>query len=158
MYCDIAEWRCIRRRILEKGTPKKQVSRETGISRATINKILAHEEPPGYRPRSPHYPKLGPYIPTIERLLHDAVTSSSAGCTTIRDIADHLRCKEGFGGSYDSVRNYARQRVRSDDGLWERAYDLIIRLPKPRALELVRLLSAGKPPFFFVHAASTIRA
>jgi DNA invertase Pin-like site-specific DNA recombinase len=48
MYREVAQWRQIRRRILEKGTPKKQVARETGISRRTINKMLLHENPPGY--------------------------------------------------------------------------------------------------------------
>jgi lambda repressor-like predicted transcriptional regulator len=43
MYCDVRQWRHIRRRIMVKGTPKKQVSRETGISRQTINRMLAHE-------------------------------------------------------------------------------------------------------------------
>jgi lambda repressor-like predicted transcriptional regulator len=46
MYRDARQWRDIRRRILEKGTPKKRVSAETGISRKTINKMLAHEHPP----------------------------------------------------------------------------------------------------------------
>jgi lambda repressor-like predicted transcriptional regulator len=50
MYCDVGQWRHIRSRILEKGTPKKQVARETGVSRRTINKMLTHEHPPGYRP------------------------------------------------------------------------------------------------------------
>jgi hypothetical protein len=59
MYREVAQWRHIRRRIQEEETPKKQVSRETGISRRTINKMLTHEHPPGYGPRPPRYPKLG---------------------------------------------------------------------------------------------------
>jgi len=43
MYRDIRQWREIRRRILEQGTAKKRVSAETGISRKTINKMLAHD-------------------------------------------------------------------------------------------------------------------
>jgi hypothetical protein len=35
IYRDVAQWRRIRRRIREQGVPKKQVSRETGISRRT---------------------------------------------------------------------------------------------------------------------------
>jgi len=31
---------------------------------------------------------------------------------------------------------------------WERAYDLIIHLPKPRALDLIRRLSRGYPPAY----------
>ncbi len=50
MYRDNRQWAHVRRRILEKGVPKKQVARESGISRQTINKMLRHEHPPGYGP------------------------------------------------------------------------------------------------------------
>jgi hypothetical protein len=106
MYCDIQQWREIRRRILEKGTPKKRVSAETGISRKTINKMLAHEHPPGYRRRRSRYPKLAPHIPTIDRFLRDNESFPFAVNMTIQDIVKHLRREEGFDGSYDSVRNY----------------------------------------------------
>jgi hypothetical protein len=128
MYREVAQWRQIRRRILEKGTPKKQVVRETRISRRTINKMLLHENPPGYGPRPPIYPKLGPYISAIDGLMQESM--SSAAELTIRDIVERLRREHGFAGSYDSVRNYLRHRVRVDDNVVEKAYDLIVRLPK----------------------------
>ena len=148
MYCDVGQWRHIRRRILEKGTPKKQVARETGVSRRTINKMLTHEHPPGYGPRPLRYPKLEPYIQTIDRLLHDTISFPPGANLTIRDIVEHLRRDEGFAGSYDSVRNYIRQRARDDESAWDRAYDLIVQLPKPRALDFVRFLSRGNSPAF----------
>jgi len=40
MYSDPEQWRFIRRRILEKGTPKKQLVRETGIT-AFFSRLLA---------------------------------------------------------------------------------------------------------------------
>jgi hypothetical protein len=148
MYCDVRQWRHIRRRIMVKGTPKKQVSRETGISRQTINRMLAHEFPPGYHPRPRRYSKLGPYIHTIDYLLHDIILFPPKTDLTMRDIFEHLRREEGFAGSYDSVRNYIRQRSRDNENAWERAYELIIRLPKSRALDFVRLLSRDNPPTF----------
>ena len=148
MYCDVRQWRHIRRRIMVKGTPKKQVSREMGISRQTINRMLAHEFPPGYHPRPRRYPKLGPYIHTIDYLLHDIILFPPKADLTMRDIFGHLRREEGFAGSYDSVRNYIRQRSYDDENTWERAYELIIRLPKSRALDFVRLLSRDNPPTF----------
>ena len=148
MYRDERQWRDIRRRILEKGTPKKRVSAETGISRKTINKMLAHEHPPGYRPRRRRYPKLAPYIHTIDRLLHDNISFPLAVNMTIQNIVQHLRLEEGFVGSYDSVRNYSRRRAYDDEAAWTRAYNLIIHLPKPRALDFIRRLSRGHPPAF----------
>lgn len=45
MYRDVAQWSGIRRRILEQGTPIRQVVRETGISRKTVRKMLQHPLP-----------------------------------------------------------------------------------------------------------------
>jgi transposase len=146
MYCDARQWRQIRRRILQQGASKKRVASETGISRKTINKMLAYEQPPGYRRRRSRYPKLAPHIHTIDQLLNDNDSFPLAANLTIQDIVQHLRREEGFAGSYDSVRNYIHRRVHDDENAWARAYDLIIRLPKPRALDLIRRLSGGRPP------------
>src|SRR3982074_1868657 len=135
MYRDTRQWREIRRRILEKGAAKKRVSAETGISRKTINKMLAHEQPPGYRRRRRRYPKLAPHIPTIDRLLRDSESFPFAVRLTIRDIVHHLSREEGFDGSYDTVRNYIRRRERDEESPWTLAYDLIVCLPRPRALD-----------------------
>jgi transposase len=148
MYRDIRQWGEIRRRILEKGAPKKRVSAETGISRKTINKMLAHEQPPGYRRRPSRYPKLAPHIPTIERLLRDSESFPFAVKLTIQDIVHHLSREEGFDGSHDSVRNYVHRRAPDDEGPWARAYDLMVCLPKSRALEFIRCLARGQPPAF----------
>jgi hypothetical protein len=148
MYRDTRQWCEIRRRIIEKGTPKKRVSAETGISRKTINKMLLHEQPPGYRRGRSRYPKLAPYIPTIDRLLRDSQSFPLAGKATIQDIVDHLRREERFEGSYDSVRNYVRRRACDDESPWARAYDLMSCLPKSRALDFIRYLARGQPPAF----------
>jgi transposase len=146
MYREVAQWRYIRRLIREKGTPKKQVSRETGISRQTINKMLTLENPPSYGPRPLQYPRLGPYISAIDRILHDALSLTPAADVRIQDIVERLRRSEGFAGSYDSVRNYIRHRARDDESAWEQAYGLVVQLPKARALDFIRLLSRGDPP------------
>ena len=143
MYRDVAQWRQIRCRILEKGTPKKQASRDTGISRQTINKMLKHENPPGYGPKL--HPTLGPYVSTIDRLIHKSVLATPGGDLTTRSIVELLRREQGFSGSYSSVRNYIRHRLRNDDEVWEKAYDLIVRLPKARAVDFIRLVSRGNP-------------
>src|SRR3712207_6235839 len=68
MYRDIVQWSMVRRRILE-GVPRRQVARETGISRTTIRKMLKHPRPQPYGPRSDRYPKLGPHTASIQRML-----------------------------------------------------------------------------------------
>jgi hypothetical protein len=48
MHRNPEEWRRIRQQV-ECGIPKRQVSRETGISRQTIKKMLLNEHPTTYK-------------------------------------------------------------------------------------------------------------
>jgi transposase len=146
MYRNAKQWRQIRRSILENGAPKRKISRETGISRKTINKILTHKDPPRYTPRRRNYPKLGPYIPRINQLLLDKNSVPISTGMTIQDIVRLLRQEDGFTGSYDSVRNYIRHVTHADDAAWERAYNTIIQLPKLRAIEFIKILSRDNSP------------
>jgi transposase len=148
MYRDAKQWQQIRRNILENGVPKKRISRETSISRRTINKMLTHEHPPSYGPRQHRYPKLGPYIHRINELLLDNGSFSLSPDMTIQDVVHLLGREEGFAGSYDSVRNYIRHLTREDNSAWESARDLMIRLSKPSAIEFLQLLSRGNSPEF----------
>ena len=74
MYRDAAQWAKIRHRILVEGVSRRQVVRETGISRKTIRKMLAHPHPPPYGSGSRRYPKLGPHIASIRRMLQENAT------------------------------------------------------------------------------------
>lgn len=51
MYTDMQEWTEIRRRVLQGGVSKRQILRETGMHWTTLERILSHSEPPGYRVR-----------------------------------------------------------------------------------------------------------
>jgi transposase len=104
MYCNAKQWHRIRRSILENGVPKKRVSRETGISRKTINKMLTHKNPPRYAPRRRNYPKLGPYIPRINQLLFEKGSVPTPTKIIVQVIVRLLQQDDGFTGSYDSVK------------------------------------------------------
>ncbi len=43
------QWADIRRRVLQEGVSKRQILRETGMHWQTLEKILTHSQPPGYR-------------------------------------------------------------------------------------------------------------
>ena len=49
VYSDTEQWAAIRRRVLVKGVPKRQILRETGMHWTTMEKILDHSRPVGYR-------------------------------------------------------------------------------------------------------------
>ena len=57
-------WAEIRRRVLTGEISKRQACVEYEIHWQTLKKILAHEEPPGFRATAPRAkPKLGPFLP-----------------------------------------------------------------------------------------------
>src|SRR5262249_3450621 len=117
----------------------------TGISRPMIRKMAAIERPPGYGPRTTQYPRLGPYIDTIDRLLEKPVSAFDPFHPTISDITAHIR-RDGFTGSYDAVRRHVRRRRRNDVCTWERAYRIVVKLPAPRGIDFLRALCGGKAP------------
>jgi transposase len=146
MYRDVAQWSTIRDRILKKGISIRQVSRETGISDKTIRKMLDQALPKPYGPRNHRYPKLGPYIGSVQRMLRENTTLPPATRRSIKAIYEHIRDVDGFSGSYGSVSDYARS-IAADDKfcIWEYVYDLLTSLEKKREIDFLFLLSGADP-------------
>ena len=72
MYADMDEWTEIRKRVLLGGESKRAILRESGMHWRTLEKILAHSEPPGYRQSRPRKkPMIGPHIQRIGQWLED---------------------------------------------------------------------------------------
>jgi hypothetical protein len=70
VYTNMKQWNDIRQRVLVQGESKRQILRETGMHWTTLEKILTHSSPPGYRASGPrHRPKLGPHVDWIEKIL-----------------------------------------------------------------------------------------
>jgi hypothetical protein len=130
MYRDVAQWTGIRRRILRDGISIRQVGRETGISCMTIGKMLKHPAPEPYGPRERRYPKLGPHIAIVQRLLRENITLPPSARLSVQAIYEHICDKEGFSGSYGSVKDYARPITRDRDCFWEDAIDFLFTLSR----------------------------
>ena len=61
------QWTRIRLEVLREGKSKRQVLRENRMHWTTLEKILRHPQPPGYRVGTERgKPKLGPYLKRIE--------------------------------------------------------------------------------------------
>jgi hypothetical protein len=146
MYRDVAQWTGIRRRILREGVSIRQVGRETGISCKTICKMLKHPVPKPYGPRERRYPKIGPHTATVQRLLRENITLPPSARLSVQAIYERIRDKEGFSGSYGSVKDHARPITRDRDCFWEDAYDLLISLEKKDATDFLFMLSRADPP------------
>src|SRR3954451_18995530 len=146
MYRDIAQWAKIRHRILVKGVSRRQVVRETGISRKTIRKMLAHPHPQPYGPRSRRYPKLGLHTASIRRMLRENATLPPAARLSVRAMYERIRDQDGFRGSYGAVKDYVRPIARDEGCIWEYVYDLLVSLDKKRAVDFLFCLSRADPP------------
>src|SRR4051794_4899463 len=104
MYRDLALWSRIRKEVLRKGVSIRQVARETGIDPRTIGKMLDHPVPLPYRSRRHRYPKLGPHIGSIRRLLRENDTLPPPARLSTRAIYEHIRDTEGFHGGCNTVK------------------------------------------------------
>src|ERR1700722_16174314 len=91
MYRDVVQWSKIRRRILVKGDSRRQVARETGVSTNTIDKMLAHRHPQPYGPRSQRYPRLGPHVASIRRILEQTPSLPPSARLSVKDIYERIR-------------------------------------------------------------------
>ncbi len=63
------------------------------------------------------YPKLGPYLDELERLLSENAARSRRERVTLLRISEDLR-RLGYSGGDDAVRRYARRwrEARASDG------------------------------------------
>ena len=92
MYRDMEQWSEIRRRVLVEGVPKRQILRETGMHWTTLEKILAHSAPPGYRLKVTRpQPKIGPYRDRIVQILEADKTLPKRQRHTAKRIFERIR-------------------------------------------------------------------
>ena len=87
----------------------KRISRERGLSRNSVRKILRCGETAfSYeRPMQP-LPKLGAFVERLEAMLEANEKRSKRDRFRLTRVFDDLR-REGYEGGYDSVRRYARR-------------------------------------------------
>jgi hypothetical protein len=96
----------IRRRVLVEGASKRSVCSEYGIGWRTLEKILSHPEPPGYRgggacPKT----KLGPYIGVISEILASDADAPPKQHHTAKGIFERLRDEYGYQGGITQVKD-----------------------------------------------------
>ena len=109
MYNTMHDWAEIRRRVLVEGLSKRAACRQFRLHWSTLDKILALDEPPGYREARPRVkPKLGPFLDTITRILEaDRSAPPKQRHTAVR-IYHRLRCEFGYRGGPSVVGDAVR--------------------------------------------------
>jgi transposase len=110
VYRDVAQWTMVRQKVLDKGHSRRQVAKETGLSRNTIRKMLLNKLPQPYKPRTPRHPALQQYTATLDAFASLSVTTALRHRVSISEIYRCLKQEEGYMGSYGAVRDYLRFR------------------------------------------------
>jgi transposase len=99
----------VRRAVLVEGRSQREVAREFGISRKTIQKMLRYAVPPGYQRQQPvKRPKLGPWLGVIESMQEEDQRRPAKQRHTAKRIFERLKEEHGFTGGYTIVKDYVR--------------------------------------------------
>ena len=103
----------VRRAVMVEGKSIREVSREFGLHRDTVRKMLAYSVPPGYRRQTaPRRPKLEPFTGVIDRILEDDLARPRKQRHTAKRIFERLRDEYGYDGGYTTVKDYVREHRR----------------------------------------------
>ena len=133
------QWAEIRRRVKVEGVSKRQILRESGMHWKTLNKILAHSAPPGYRLNKPRAKsKIGAYVERIRQILKEDKAVPRKQRHTAKRIFERLR-EEGYVGGYTAVKEVVRE-------IEQKSQEVFVPLSHP----------PGEAQFDFGHALARI--
>ncbi len=109
LYVDMEFWTEVRRQVLVEGLSKRGAVKRYGISWHTLQKILDHEEPPGYRQKQPRSkPKIAEFLPIIAEILKADQKAPRKQRHSAKRIFDRLKTEHGFTGGYTIVKDAVR--------------------------------------------------
>lgn len=103
------KWAEIRRLVFVEGRSRRSVCRQFDVHWDTLQKILEHSAPPGYRQSQPRTKrKIGAFLPIIEEILRqDRDVHRKQHHTAIR-ILKRLRDEHSYTGGYTAVKEVVR--------------------------------------------------
>lgn len=102
-------WKEVRHRVLAKKLSQRAACKEYALGWHTLKKILAHDEPPGYRQSQPRAKrKLAPFVPIIQQILIDDRQAPKKQRHTAKRIFERLRDEHGYQGGQTVVKDAVR--------------------------------------------------
>jgi transposase len=101
----------VRRMHLEEGMSVREIRRRTGLNRRTIAKMIVQGAPEEYKRSKIHRPKLGPFMPVIDRILETDARAPVKQRHTAQRILERLTEEHGYRGGYTQVRLYVKQAL-----------------------------------------------
>ena len=152
MYRDPVQWKRVRDTVLIQGQSQRKVSRDMGLSRATVAKMVANDIPPPRKQRIHYRAALGPHISTIDRLVSEAVHTFPESKPSAKAICERLKAVANYSGSYSAIRDYVSSsrieepRSRSRVRMWEHARDALIATNREESISFLQAMSHGTAP------------
>lgn len=107
------------------GMSQREASRQFGVSRKVIKKMLEHSVPPGYQRTAPiRRPKLDGFTDIIDQILEDDKAIPKKQRHTAARIFARLRDEHGFTGGRTTVGDYVREaKLRAKEVFVPLAHD-----------------------------------
>jgi transposase len=105
---DMDLWIEVRRRVLNGEMSKRAACREYDICWQTLQKMLEHPEPPGYRLTKPRPSKLEPFLPIIHEILKTDRQVHRKQRHTAKRIFERLRDEHDYEGGETIVKDAVR--------------------------------------------------
>jgi len=103
-------WTEVRRRVLTGELSKRAACREYGLNWRTLEKMLSHVEPPGYRRKAKRgQPVLGPHLAWIHEVLEQDKQAPKKQRHTAQRIFDRLKAERGYSGGVTIVKEAVRE-------------------------------------------------
>ena len=102
-------YRRVRLACHHQGMSIREASRQFGISRETVSKMLQFSEPPGYRRKAESKrPKLDGFTDIIDGYIEDDKLVPRKQRHTAKRIFDRLKDEHNFTGGYTTIKDYVR--------------------------------------------------
>ena len=106
---NMEQWARVRRKVLVDKQSKRSVMSEEALHWETLEKMLAHSEPPGYRRRVVTERKIDPHRRWIGDLIEaDRHLPRKQRHTAVR-IFHRLKTERGYEGGYTAVKEFVAE-------------------------------------------------
>ena len=111
---DMEQWARVRRKVLIEKRSKRSVMVEEKLHWDTLQKMLAHSRPPGYRRVKKVERKIDAHVEWVRGVLKRDREVPRKQRHTAKRIFDRLRAERGYAGGYTAVKEVvAELKVRS---------------------------------------------
>ena len=94
----------VRQRVLRDKQSKRSVMREEGLHWETLEKMLSHSRPPGYRRKKRRGRKIDAYVGWIDEVLKADRNVPRKQRHTAKRIYERLGREKGYEGGYTAVK------------------------------------------------------